>query len=202
MSYINQIAIIRAPQSVTWTGMDDFGENREVYESLMKDSRKKVVAILPGDVTLYSAHNKMFIVDEDSEEVIYFVKYVRRTLYGKRSITQLQVWRRQTDARTETVSKTVFFDHLLPTADVIVTDQQQTKDGAFWLNRIAKAFALGYTVYAIDRVSNEIRILHNRKDFEAARASWYGEKAHYKARVFAIAKTPIFKPAPPFGGAK
>ena len=87
-----------------------------------------------------------------------------------------------------------FFKWLLPDAELILSDAQQTAAGRrFWESRIGNAFSLGLFVYAVDQNLKQKIHLKTEEDFASIRDAFWGDQEKFKARRFAISKKQLWK---------
>lgn len=136
--------------------------NVEMYEKLMSSSKKKKMFDIPPNGEVYSLGQKIFLANNDKKRVDYFVQYEKQRFKGILTITQIAIWLQYSSKYVnmpngERVSTYLFFNHLLPMAEAVMTDSLQTPDGRrFWVNRTADAIKQGLYVYTVWRDKNEI----------------------------------------------
>jgi len=172
-----QTLVMAVPQNVLSTDfeLDNQKENRTVYEKFNKKNKTLIVELAPN-VTLYQTAEHIVLLDHDAQGVLYLVHYKYRSVFGKRTVTQIKVWASSFSEYTSDsfridglkLTAFVFFKKLLPTADLITSDGQQTKDGQrFWSHRVLDAFNAGLYVYLIDQNKKTHIPLLNHKDLVA-----------------------------------
>jgi hypothetical protein len=139
------------PQNLaSFDGWDDRGANARTYRDLAQDSRKRLIRAVADQVNLYSLPTKYFVLDERNSKLLYLAEVKREVFRGESTIRQLQVWRDSAPV-TKGISEEVFFSHLAPSADLVISDDQQSPAGKrFWQLRVAEAYAQGLPVFLID----------------------------------------------------
>lgn len=192
MSFLKKI-IAAPPQMVDWTGYKSREMNEKMYGKIFKDKRKKLVEKLSDDIVLYALPDKFVAIDLKKERLLYLVQYVKKRIFGKEGITQIQVWRDKTAPETKGLAEKIFFELLFPMADCIVTDRQQTSYGrAFWELRIYEAFGKGLPVYLLDQNEHTQKRLSTSEEFDQLGDTWWGEHKKYQGRKIAICHKPFW----------
>lgn len=185
--FLEKIKLLASPQNIEWTGYKPKEMNLTMYSRFANDERKKTVKKLGDDVYLYSLPDKYVALDLKKHRVIYLVQYVKKRMFGKSSITQVQVWRDRTVGITEGLAKKIFFDYLFPMTDCLVTDRQQTSYGrAFWESRIYEAFGKQLPVYLLDQNTRTKTLLKDSYAFDDLANTWWGDDPKYQGRKIAI----------------
>jgi hypothetical protein len=134
-------------------------------------------------LNLYSLPDKIVALNEESEKVIYLVQFITKMVFGKRAITQVKVWRDKTETITKGLAEQIFFEFLLPQADCIVSDGQQTDYGrSFWELRIYDAFSRGLPVYLIDQNKRTKQRLQTPDEFLEMADQWWGDDPKFQAK--------------------
>ena len=186
-SFIEKIKILSAPQNVEWPGYKPKEMNLKMYTNIAKDKRKKVIEKLDDGVYLYSLPDKYVAIDLKNQKIVYLVQYIKKKIFGKVGITQIQVWRDRTVEVTEGLAKKIFFNYLFPQADCIVTDKQQTQYGrAFWESRIYESFGKKLPVYLLDQNEKTQTLLPSSYDFDDLANTWWGDDPKYQGRKIAV----------------
>jgi len=169
--------------------------NETMYVKLEKDKRKKLIERLAANVNLYSFPDKYALLDEDKCKLLYLVQFKFAKFFGKKGITQIQVWRDKTSPLTKGIAEKIFFDHLFPMADCVVTDKQQTSYGrAFWELRIYEAFGKGLPIYLLDQNEHTKKLLATSEEFDQLSNTWWGDDPKYQARKIAICHKELWQP--------
>lgn len=186
MRFITKV-VLASPQNVDWMGYKPKRMNESMYFKLSKDKRKKPLEEIESGVTLYSLPDKYAVLDEKHQRILYLIQFKVARVFGKKGITQVQVWRDKTASSTEGLAKKIFFNYLFPTADCIVTDRQQTSYGrAFWELRIYEAFGKGLPVYLLDQNQTTKKRLSSVEEFDDLADSWWGDHPKFQGRKIAI----------------
>jgi len=187
MSFLEKIQILASPQNVEWTGYKPKEMNLKMYADMAKDKRKKILEEWNEEVFLYSLPDKYVVLDLKNQKIVYLVQYVKKKIFGKSGITQVQVWRDRTVVTTKGLAERIFFNYLFPQADCIVTDKQQTSYGrAFWESRIYEAFGKNLPVYLLDQNAKTQTYLESSYEFDDLANTWWGDDPKYQGRKIAI----------------
>jgi len=185
MGFIEKVTA--APQNVDWVGYKPKQMNIEMYRKLASDKRKKHLDSLTKDIHLYAFPDKFAVLDEKKHEVLYLVQFKIAVFFGRKSISQIQVWRNMGNPLTEGLAKKIFFDFLFPKAECVVTDKQQTSYGrTFWELRIADAIARNLPVYLCDQNTRTKKRLNSYDDFTDLADGWWGDDPKFQAKKIAI----------------
>jgi hypothetical protein len=159
---------------------------------------KKAVAIKQyGDYTLYEAPRAYALIDNDTKQVVYAVRFTlqNNTFIGHQCAQQVMVWRNTKVFETEGLAKEIFFNSLLQHYKVMITDSMQTEDGQrFWDKRILEALRMGLNVYYISLIPpREITKINNDREYQALASSkeiWGNDNKH-QARRLVISSVPL-----------
>ncbi len=193
MSFIKKIEVLASPQNVDWTGFKPKEMNAAMYSQIAKDTRKKKIATLDDGIYLYELPDKFVALNTHKHKVVYLVQYSKKVIFGKQGITQVKVWRDKASSVTDGLAKKIFFTHLFPLADCIVSDRQQTSYGrAFWELRIYEAFSRGHHVYLLDQNKQTQTLLQTTDDFDDLADTWWGDTLQYQGRKIAICHTKLW----------
>lgn len=179
--------------------LNNTAKNIQYARELLSHKRLQLLEELSPGVNLYELPERYIVADVTNPTVpklIYFVQYTIKNLgfIGKRSICQILVWKDQAGYDELTgLPKRIFFDYLLPKADCIVTDYQQTSYGrTFWSNRIGNALKSGKYVYYVnfqpDRVIQQI---HSIEELRKLTPTIYGNHQKYKQRRIVVTNSSI-----------
>jgi hypothetical protein len=152
-------------------------------------------------LSLWQRGNRIALVVADEgrpRRLIYYVQWkeVFHRLVGHRAISQVAVWRDQLDPRSQGMAWRIFWEHLLPIHQVLLTDALQTPDGKrFWTNRVAEAFEHGLNVYYLNLLpaspdnQRELIRIRDAQHFAdlAAEKDFWGRDDLHQARKIIIA---------------
>lgn len=95
-----------------------------------------------------------FLRDESTDEVVYYMKYKRVRGSGLKSGRQVMVYAKYQDYLASGAAKEIFWNHILPRFDSMISDRLQTRHGQqFWLNRVTEALKSNIPVYLPQRSS-------------------------------------------------
>lgn len=177
-------------------GLEDPDRNRKVLRDLLSSkSLKELSAVTahPGSkiyTTESGEHGRVFVHDLELNRVVYYVQFVKKKILGKPATRQIKLWRDPTASSLVTgITKSVFFQHLLPIQGALVSDGQQTMRGReFWLQRMDEALASKYNVYVVDLNTHKYQQLVSRKQISNIRDddTVWGLRGKYQARVVVI----------------
>ena len=190
--------ITSAPHSIPETEFDleNPSKNFQKYCELAK--KKGVVVQHLGDYELVRYSSNIALIQPQNKHVSYLVKFQQRRLFGKKSVTQVLLWREQpnkfvADVKIEGLKLTayVFFKLLFGENDCIITDGSQTEMGKrFWIDRIADAWNADFPVYYVNEKQTK-KILLTPENFQKLRISeeiWGTKKQDSMYKKIAICK--------------
>lgn len=193
---LTKYVVVADPQNVmdTQFNLDQVSYNMSFYNKLTKKHNGKIVRDI-NDFQLIEYPTYIALLDHNSKHVMYVVQFERDTLFGKKSITQVKLWR-EPEVHKLTVdgfklTEYVFFKVLFESADCIVTDKQQTTLGRrFWDDRIMDAFSDGFPVYYVN-LDKKTKVLMNKgnwKEIIKENEIWSDEK-NAQAKKIVICKS-------------
>lgn len=181
-------------------GLKDPAKNLKMYRNLEK--RKGVLLKDFGSYKLYEYPTYVAMLQPENHYVSYVVQFETKMLLGKKSVTQVLLWRERPNKFIANLlidgmklTAYVFFKVLFAKYDCISTDSMQTLMGReFWEDRIADAWAAGYPVYYVNVVSKD-KVLLTAKNFAAAVAEYeiWGDEEISKAKKIVICKSDFWK---------
>jgi predicted glycosyltransferase involved in capsule biosynthesis len=171
-------------------------KNFQKYCELAK--KNGVVVHRFKDYELVRYASNIALLQPQNKHVSYLVKFQQLNMFGKKSVTQVLLWREQpnkfvADARIDGLKLTayVFFKILFAENDCIVTDGSQTEMGKrFWIDRIADAWDAGFPVYYVNQKQDK-KILLTPDNFNELRISeeiWGAKKQDSVYKKIAICK--------------
>ncbi|HBT4785508.1 TPA: hypothetical protein MB364_000808 [Klebsiella variicola subsp. variicola] len=142
-------------------------------------------------------HFELALLNDLVEEVAYYNRVIFQPdrFLNCRPVTQILVWRTlkpKHRAVVQNFARLIFMEYLLPRYDVIVSDQNQTREGlSFWLSRMYDALELGLHLYAYDMLSCELRPLTTERELELGETWLWGDAEHYQNRLAIISRSPL-----------
>jgi len=167
------------PQNIEWNGYVNKPENNNQYVKLARDTRKQLLKTIAPWIKLYSLPTKYFVLDEQNAELLYLVELKTEFIKSYTAISQLKVWRNRVRIETQGLASEIFFAHILPSADLVISDGEHTADGrAFWQLRVAAAFAQGLNVYLCDLNHKTFLKLDTVEDFGRNAPKYYSDEAY------------------------
>jgi hypothetical protein len=135
-------------------GWDDDDANRTLAQRLLR--RKQEILEDHPDYELFLTGDKingyiaMYLKKLGLLGYAINYKVERRRLLGS-TVTQVKLWRRAGTPYVPGITRRVFFDHLLTRWPMVMSDEQQTPEGArFWSDRLAEASTGAYDVGFVD----------------------------------------------------
>ena len=169
--------------------------NLKEYERDIADKRKKLIETKAEDVHLYRLPDRIVLLDGNEKRLDYIVKFiVKNRFFGRKALTQVEVWTNPNSKYTPGLPQHVFFDILLKETECLVTDQYQTAKGKrFWQRAVVEAFGKGYKIYFLDQNSGLKKLIPTLKDWDREFASWYGDENKFRAKKIAICKDAFWK---------
>jgi len=180
------------PQNVDWKPFRTEEEKAAAYQKYSGDKRKKLVKQIADGLGLWSLPDKFLVLDDSKKKLAYLVQFKLDRFFGKRGVTQIKLWRDLTYSQLNELPHELFFQYLMPMADCIVTDRQQTEAGqSFWKKRIGEAFAKGLHVYALDLNTKKAPEL-SIEEFRATQDNYWGDQPKYQALRLAISKDALW----------
>ncbi|KAA1181283.1 hypothetical protein [Photorhabdus heterorhabditis] len=186
-------------------------DNRALYTTLMNgsDITSQINGLLlaPGyrmvrvdgrlEDWISQSHFELALLNDVSQEVVYYNRVIIQpdVVLSCRPVTQILVWRilkREHRVVLRDLAGKVFFDYLLESYNVIVSDMNQTHDGiSFWQARMYDALAYNMHVYAYDMITCELHKILSDKEI-ASKESWlWGDPEHHQNRLAIISKSEL-----------
>lgn len=139
---------------------------------------------------------KAFYAVDSDEEIVYFSAY--RALQGIAykgfpgiPTNQVLVWRDKSNPLYRGLPVRVALDYILTLTGSIVTDKEQSKDGAnMWQQLAERAIERGYSVWKIDRnkLTKSATKFESVADFYDQRDELYGTSAGFQNYLIGITK--------------
>jgi hypothetical protein len=154
--------IFDTPQIVAPTDFDlaDPWENRELAKKLLKKKAESIQDSVDYEIVRSgdSRNGNIALVNKHSHAIDYLVHYTAKHYnHIGETVTQLKLWRRRGSPYAQGVTKQIFYSYLLQNYPMIMSDGQQTDDGRkFWLDRMAEATTLGYSVGLVNLYHREV----------------------------------------------
>lgn len=205
------LSVTASPETINDTEfrLDQIDINRTKFRELMKDKRKAELYDLDKGLYLYEYPSEFALLDTNNQNILYYMQYQRSRILKISAITQIKVWASTSrpdvteSFKGTTLTGYIFFEHLLPKADLIVTDRMQTQAGRrFWEKRIASAFSKGLNVYGIEQNNKALKKFNSYEEvIKDYKSFFYGDDHKYQARKLGISpndypdiKPEVFKP--------
>ena len=132
---------------VTWKMLSDPQMNQLRLQSLLNQHHKIKIISDTKEVQVfsYSTPLESYIVGYDKKlmQIIYYVAYSRNNKW----LVQTQLWRDRSSNLSKNLPYQTIFDYSLKKFNMIITDQEQTKDGMnFWIRLLKIASSKGYDI--------------------------------------------------------
>lgn len=169
-------------------------------EKLLQNPKLKKVKLtlagIPSSLVLFHVDNiyaaaKFF--EGEEPQLVYWVTYVVRSIFGKKVVTQQKVWADTSTYGVPGLAKHIFYNKLLKNHDAVMTDSQQTRDGQrFWFSRVHEAIRDNKFVYYWNKKANSLAQLDNNygKLFKEEQV-WSDVSSLAEEKLIIISKTPI-----------
>ena len=178
--------------------------NRELYQHLIDNSPKSILAklglsILEGfDLIRVDAREsentfEIALVSKTEEKVLYYNKVIIVTdiHLNSRPVTQILLWRTvdpKYKGLTSGLAEKIFFDYIIETYDIIISENNQTELGMFfWQTRLLQAIDKGLFTYLYDYLKGNLLKL-NRQILEELNDKIWGEDDTYQYQLAVISK--------------
>lgn len=195
---ISEELLFEMPKEMNATefNLDDVKVNRRVTHDFTNNGEK--IENVNDRLSLWQLGNRMALVVEDPNRPLHIIYYVQwkeifHKFVGHKAITQVTVWADKLDPRSKDIAQKIFWEHLLPIHQVLMTDALQTPDGQrFWRNRIAEAFEHHLHIYylnlmqsagGVERELVEIRDLQHFADLAHEKKFWGLEELHRARKI-------------------
>jgi hypothetical protein len=169
--------------------------HKNLVEKLLKKIQyKKPTSQYHGSDVYDFGTNPRYIVLARNNEVIYFVVVSPINIGRIKTSRQVLVWRDPDTGSNVGFANKVFFEHLLPTYGLIVSDTQQSPDGKrFWLWSIDQALKSGLHAYYLDSSVRSPRLVPilDVSDLDPHSNIW-GTNSINKKRLLLISEKSLF----------
>ena len=188
--YESNLAYSFSPKEVDWNGYASAKKNEDHY-SILKSCNSKIIETLSSGETLHLSESRFFLLNEKNRKVIYSVTFKRNRLNLDNkpieTVSQIRVWRDRTEISTKDIASKIFFEHLLPSSELIVSDGTHTEAGKiFWELRITDAFAKGLAVCVVNMNKKETTILADIESYRQSVPDCYGTHDKFSAFKYGI----------------
>ncbi len=178
--------------------------NRELYQHLINNSPQSILAklglsILEGfDLIRVDAREsdntfEIALISKTETKVLYYNKVIIVTdiHLNSRPVTQILLWRTvdpKYKSLTSGLAEKIFFDYLIETYDIIISDNNQTEQEMFfWQTRLLQAIDKGLFTYVYDYIKGNFLKL-NRQILEDLNDKIWGEDDTYQYQLAVISK--------------
>lgn len=180
--------------------------NHDLYHKLMDKLPVSILAklglsILEGfdliRVDEREADNtfEIALISKTEQKVIYYNKViiVNDVVLNSRPATQVLLWRTvdpKYKGLTAGLAEKIFFEYIIETYDIIMSDNIQTEQGMFfWQTRLLQAIDKGLFTYLYDYINGNLFKL-NRQTLEEKNEEIWGEEENYQYQLAVISKLP------------
>ncbi len=140
------------------------------------------------------------VTNNSNPKTVYLVELIFRTdiVFGKTTCTQVKVWRTISHEHKAAIRDlpSIFFANLLQVHRIVVTDEEQTRDGKrFWESVIDWALSLGFFVYASDgtQMNRTPSLIIDMDNFYSQwdKFCWGHDPDVHSHRLVVISQTPL-----------
>ncbi|WP_372836427.1 hypothetical protein [Pontibacterium sp.] len=143
---------------------------------------------------------EVFMLNHKTERVAYFNRVEKLDLHldkvgDDKPVSQVMIWRavgRTGDGKaTRDLVQAVFFNMLVDSYNIVVSDSEQTRDGhRMWEGLLLEAMESDELIAAAGDISNgHLYIIETEKQLNAQKKWLWGQKDFHRERVGVIAST-------------
>lgn len=146
---------------------------------------------------VHAEHFELALLNDLTEEVVYYNRVItqRDRELNCRPVSQVLVWRTRKPQHNVVLAGLpgkIFFEYLIESYDVVVSDVNQTNEGmSFWLARMYEAIEFDLNVYAYDVMSGELKTIGAESDVGKYQTWLWGDADHYQHRLAIISKVQL-----------
>lgn len=143
---------------------------------------------------IHADHFELALLNDVTKEVVYYNRVVTHNdrELNCRPVSQVLVWRTiraQHKVILAGLPGKIFFEYLIESYDVVVSDVNQTHDGmSFWQFRMSEALQFNLNVYAYDVMSGELLTIGTEDDIGKYQMWLWGNPDTYQHRLAIISK--------------
>ena len=143
------------------------------------------VIVKNGDFVLAEIGQRFGAFSIQERVSSYYMQYEMSNVAGKRLATQIAIYNDffasgQLNIGSSSLTNIVFLDHLMPKADGIMADMEQSVKGRdFWLRMLAVAFGSGKFVYVTDRNTGTQYRIDDLETLRSVRDVIWGKDRRY-----------------------
>ena len=172
----------------------NFGLEKEEKNKLIlrRVQRKKEVVDNFGGYDIYKSGNSYFVLSDDGWiGYLLIAKNDKIKRLKMPYATQVLVWRIYGKGLPSGLAPHIFWKHLFPIHNIVMSDNQQTKEGQrFWMDQVGRALKQKYFVYVVNvRTGETKRVTDVSKAFGE---DVYGTEDYFKLIRIVISKYPLF----------
>lgn len=186
--------------------LDNPDENQEEYARLMKMPSESMAGIVswqaPKDCELLKIYNSSYgdeliaeftVLDHASKRVLYFNRVVKSEIVIPRDgkpVTQVLIWRKRSQTqRTHGVVQSIFFEYLLPNYNIVISDNEQTRNGQrMWLDLLEGAIErAGLCAASFNTNTGIVDSINNEKELYERSVWLWGDNEIHQERLAVIA---------------
>ena len=180
--------------------LDDETVRKNLLSRLLDKSSMELVGTYKGLNFYVTGRNSnggyWFLLDKTGSDLAYVCRFVTlgasSMQFKSKVITQVAVWRNFDVYVSRAFPAYIFFRMLLPKYGVVMTDNQQTKDGRrFWQARMGDALHKGLFVYTFDQNTRDLHRLHNTDDIDDAAPYLWKKDPKFRTRRVLISQTKL-----------
>lgn len=178
------------PEKVTPTAA------KSAYSTLKSDPKTKVLESPYPNADLVRSGERFAILDNDRQEITYYMEFKERDLEGHKAVYQNLVWRNATIGGTRGIAERMFFEQLLQIYGIITTDDIQTDLGkGFWRSAVGRAIEKNLHVYFFDLNQRaNPKPIQTQSDLDDVVDLIWGKGEENRYRLIMISKKPFSAP--------
>lgn len=181
-----------------------YDENwRQQYADEVVNSRSKRIVEKIDNYTLYKFHKSYVLIEDSSNEMIFFVKYTFQNFRIRNSQIDEKIkcvkhclmyskWGKKDRPSTSGLSSRIFFNYIFPKTNNFITDKSHTTHAVNCCFKIVEnSLKEGLFVYYIKNFGKIIKQIHSIEELKNNKEEIWGERERFKYRTLLITKSPL-----------
>ena len=177
------------PSSSEWVHFRPKMMNTRMYGPLAADPTKRLIEVLAPGINLYAYDDKFVVLNMTEATVLYLMDFRSSVNAEQRIISNIRLWRNKSQIFTHNLGSKLFFDFLLPLADIVEIDGYAHSYGkSFWELRISEAMHRKYAIYIQDLSTGVRRAMTDYDELYELGTKWWDDGSNEVAVKLSIAK--------------
>lgn len=162
------------------------GKGQVALQHKLKYKNAQIIGTF-GGLDILKADKTIYCLDKNTQQFTFVVQYrMAKYSFLPSHVTQIKIWKDNLLAPANLVPH-VFFNYVLPTTGLALTDCVQTRDGQrMWSKLIRHALLNNLYVYFVDTVNKKVVKINSLYDFQDKSQFAYGSSpacANYKFAI-------------------